>query len=313
MLEVIDFRVYYDSVLGQYRVVDGVSLQVKEKEIYGLAGESGCGKSTLAEGILRLTKPPGYIKSGKAIFEGVDLVSLKEDKLREVRWKKLAYVPQGSMNSLNPVTRVEEQMIDAIRAHSELSKDEAQKLSVEALEAVKLPSKVMRMYPHELSGGMKQRACIAMAMTLKPIFVVADEPVTALDVTTQRTVLENIAELRDKFGVTVLLIAHDMAVHAEIVDRLAIMYAGKIVEIGSVYDVFDEPLHPYSKGLIASIPSIEKKSIKGIPGLSPSPLSWPPGCRFHPRCPHTMEVCKREDPILREIKDERCVACHLYG
>ena len=203
-------------------------------------------------------------------------------------------------------------MIDAIMAHSKLSKPEAKKLALEALEAVALPSEVMKMYPHELSGGMKQRVCIAMAITLKPTFIVADEPVTALDVIVQRSVLENIAELRDKFGITVLLIAHDMAVHAEVVDNLAIMYAGKIVEIGSAYDVFGKPLHPYTQGLIDSIPSIGKESIRGIPGLSPSPLSWPPGCRFHPRCPHAMEICRREEPVLREIKNGRWVACHLY-
>jgi len=310
VLEVDDLRVYYDSVLGQYRVVDGVSLQVREKEIFGIAGESGCGKSTLAEAILRLVKPPGYIKSGTATLEGVDLVSLSEDKLREIRWKKLSYIPQGSMNSLNPVLKIEEQMIDVIRAHSELSKDEARKLSIEALDSVGLPSKVLGMYPHELSGGMKQRVCIATAMTLKPIFVVADEPVTALDVTIQRMVLESIAELRKKYGVTILLIAHDMAVHAEIDDRLAIMYAGKIMEVGSVYDIFDEPVHPYTKALLDSVPSIEKKSIEsGIPGLAPSPLSWPSGCRFHPRCPHARAACSQAESLLREIEDGHFVAC----
>jgi len=313
MLRVEDLRVYYDSVLGQYKVVDGVSLEIKEKEIYGISGESGCGKSTLAEAILRLVKPPGYVKSGKVIFEGVDIVNLKEDELREIRWKELSYIPQGSMNSLNPVLKVEEQMIDAITAHSQMSKIEARGMSTEALKTVGLSTKVLGMYPHELSGGMKQRVCIAMSVTLKPLFVVADEPVTALDVTTQRIVLESIAELRDKFGVTIMLIAHDMAVQAEMVDKLAIMYAGKIMEIGSVHEVFEDPFHPYTKCLIASIPSMEKTSIKGIPGIAPSPLYWPPGCRFHPRCPQAKEICGKNEPQLCEIKNGRLVACHLFG
>ena len=267
----------------------------------------------LVEGILKLVRPPGHIKSGKVIFEGVDLLNLDEGKLREIRWKKISYIPQGSMNSLNPVMRVEEQIVDAITAHTELPKEEAKRKVPAMLEAVNLPSKVARMYPHELSGGMKQRAIIAMAMVLRPSLVVADEPVTALDVIVQRITLESIAELKDKFGATVILIAHDMAVHAELVDRLAIMYAGKIVEIGSVYDVFTDPLHPYTRSLIAAIPSLEKRSVTGIPGLPPSPLKWPPGCRFHPRCPLAMEVCSREEPILRGVGRGRHIACHLYN
>lgn len=312
MLEIEDLRVYYDSVMGQYRVVDGVSLTINKKEIFGLAGESGCGKSTLAEAVLRLIKPPGYIKTGKALFEGTDLVQLTEDELRKIRWTKIAYIPQGSMNSLNPVTKIEEQMIDAIQAHTTIPKEDAKQLSKEALMSVGLPDKVLRMFPHELSGGMKQRVCIAMSMLLKPVFLVADEPVTALDVTTQRIVLETIKELRDKYGVTIMFIAHDMAVHAEMVDRLGIMYAGKVVEIGSTTDVFDKPIHPYTRALLASIPSIEKTFIKGIPGIAPSPLNWPSGCRFHPRCPYSKKICKEEEPKLVKTKSGRFVACHVF-
>ena len=272
ILEVSDLRVYYKTIWGEFKAVDGVSFGVNKKEVFGIAGESGCGKSTLVEGVLRLVKPPGYIKSGKVLFEGVELLSLPEEELRKIRWKKISYIPQGSMNSLNPVLKVKEQMLDAITAHSDLSKEEALNFASDMLKAVGLPEEVLEMYPHELSGGMKQRVIIATAVALKPNLVVADEPVTALDVVMQRAVLESIANLRDEFGVSVLFIAHDMAAHAEIVDRLAIMYAGKIVEIGTVYDIFQDPVHPYTKGLIAAIPSIGKKIVKSIPGLAPSPL-----------------------------------------
>jgi len=311
LLEVEDLRVYYQTIVGEAKVVDGVSFAVSEKEIFGIAGESGCGKSTLVEGILKLVRPPAYIESGKVIYMGTDLFDLDEGKLREIRWKGLAYIPQGSMNSLNPFLRVSEQITDAIEEHTEVSKGEITQLIQEALKAFDLSEKVAQMYPHELSGGMKQRVCIAMAMILNPRLVVADEPVTALDVTTQRIVLQSISALRDRFDAAVLLIAHDMAVHAEMVDRLSIMYAGKIVEIGSVYDIFTDPLHPYTRGLVEAIPSLEQKRVKGIPGLHPSPLAWPPGCRFHTRCPVAVQACSTEEPILREVKNGRHLACHL--
>ena len=311
ILEVADLKVYYKSILGDYKAVDGVSFTVGKNEIFGIAGESGCGKSTLVEGILNLVKPPGYIKSGKVIFNGVNLLSLDEDKLREIRLKDLSYITQGSMNSLNPVLRIEEQIMDGIMDHVDVSEEEAKKMMLSTLKDVGLPIEVTRMYPHELSGGMKQRVIIAIAMILKPSLLVADEPVTALDVVTQRMILQSLGELKDKFGVSIIFVAHDMAVHAEIVDRLAIMYAGKIMEIGSVYDVFTDPLHPYTQ--IRSIPSLGKKRIKGIPGLAPSPLNWPLGCRFHPRCPFAKSICKEEEPNLQEVKPKHYVACHLLG
>ena len=314
ILRVEDLRVYYKSIWGDYKVVDGVTFSVNREEILGIAGESGCGKSTLVEGILRLIKPPGYIKSGRIIFEGIDLLKLPEEEMRKIRWKKLAYVPQGAMNSLNPVLRVREQIIDAILDHENMPEEKAEQLALEALKAVGLPPEVMDMYPHELSGGMRQRVCIAAAITLKPDLVIADEPVTALDVVMLRAVLETLRRLRDQYRITVMMVAHDMAVHAEITDRLVVMYAGKVVEIGDTVKIFDDPLHPYVKGLIESIPSIGvKKKIKGIPGLHPSPLNWPPGCRFHNRCPKAMDICKKKEPPLIEVEPGRFVACHLYG
>ncbi|MEM3041417.1 MAG: ABC transporter ATP-binding protein, partial [Nitrososphaerota archaeon] len=264
LLTVKDLRVYYKSILGDYKAVDGVSFTVNPREVFGIAGESGCGKSTLVEGILKLVKPPGYIKSGQVVYKGKDLLSIEDEELRKLRWREFALIPQGSMNSLNPVLTVEEQMIDAVIEHSNYDKKEARKLAVEALQSVGLPIATLKMYPHELSGGMKQRAIIAMSTLLKPSLVVADEPVTALDVVVQKGVLQAIARLREAYNITVIFVSHDMAAHAQIVDRLAVMYAGKIVEMGDVNDVFLDPLHPYSKLLISSIPSLEKKDIKGI-------------------------------------------------
>jgi peptide/nickel transport system ATP-binding protein len=314
ILEVKNLKVYYKTIAGDAKVVDDVTFSVYHGEIFGIAGESGCGKSTLVEGVYRIVKPPGYIAGGEVLFEGVDLLKLSEEEMRDIRWKKMAYIPQGAMSSLNPVLRVEEQMIDAILDHSNISKEEALEIAKKSLSELGLPEVVLRMYPHELSGGMKQRVIIATAYALRPDLIIADEPVTALDVVSTREVLQTLRELRDKYGATVMLVAHDMAVHAEIDDRLAVMYAGKVIEIGSVTDIFYDPLHPYTKGLIDSIPSIAKKKlIRGIPGIAPSPLNWPSGCRFHPRCPYARDICKAEEPELKEVKPDHLVACHLYG
>lgn len=313
LLEVQDLRVYYKSIYGDYKSVDGVSFEVYPNEVFSIAGESGCGKSTLVDGVLRLVKPPGYIPTGRSIFEGIDLLKLPEKELNKIRWTKIAYIPQGAMNSLNPVIRVERQMIDAILDHIDIEEEEAKKMIKPLLNEVGLPAEVARMYPHELSGGMKQRVIIAMAMSLKPSLIIADEPTTALDVVVQRAILQLLRDLKERYGITVILVSHDLAVHAQVTDRMAIMYAGKMVEFGSVYDVFEKPLHPYTKALIASIPSPKKKYVKGIPGLAPSPLNWPQGCRFHPRCPHATEKCRKVEPSMEEVQPGRLVACHLYG
>lgn len=310
VLEVQNLKVYYESVWGGYKAVDGASLEAYRNEVFSIAGESGCGKSTLVDGILRLVKPPGYIPSGRVIFEGTNLLEIPEDELRRIRWTKMAYVPQGAMNSLNPVLRVEEQMTDAIIDHGSMSKEEARELAIAMLKEVGLPVEVARMYPHELSGGMKQRVIIATAIALKPVLVIADEPTTALDVIVQKGILELLGSLKEKYGMTVIVVSHDMAAHAQVADRIAIMYAGKVVEIGSIYDLFEEPLHPYTKGLISAIPAIGKKYVKGIPGLAPSPLDWPQGCRFHPRCPHAKDICSEVEPSMKEVSPGRHLACH---
>jgi peptide/nickel transport system ATP-binding protein len=310
VLEVQNLKVYYESVWGGYKAVDGASLKAYRNEVFSIAGESGCGKSTLVDGILRLVKPPGYIPSGRVIFEGTNLLEIPEDELRGIRWVKMAYIPQGAMNSLNPVIRVEEQMTDAIIDHGSMNKEEARELAISMLKEVGLPVEVAKMYPHELSGGMKQRVIIATAIALKPILIIADEPTTALDVIVQKGILELLRSLKEKYGMTVIVVSHDMAAHAQVADRIAIMYAGKVVEIGSIYDLFEDPLHPYTKGLISAIPAIGKKYVKGIPGLAPSPLNWPQGCRFHPRCPHTKDICSEVEPSMKEVGPGRHLACH---
>jgi peptide/nickel transport system ATP-binding protein len=344
LLDIANLRVYFHSVRGEYKVVDGVNLKVNRNEIFGLAGESGCGKSTVIEAIMRLIRPPGYIEAGQIMFypepigesthrdgklqqrtgtdtlsadqlaNGVDLVKVDERTLQQIRWKYISYVPQASMNSLNPIMRIGAQMIDAMLTHSAYTKIEAQQRAAEVLEIVGLPPRVLWSYPHELSGGMKQRAIIATAMTLNPQLVIADEPTTALDVNVQRAILEAILNIKQESGTTVLFVSHDLAVHAELVDRLAIMYAGKIVEVDTVHKLFKEPLHPYSQRLFASIPVLGgmRTRQESILGQAPDRLSWPPGCRFHPRCPFAMDKCKQVEPPLVEVQPGRQVACHLY-
>ena len=335
LLQVEDLRVHYSSTAGQYRVVDGANLTVFHHELFGLAGESGCGKSTLVEGVLRLVKPPGHLPTGRVLFslpqngafQNIDLRQLSERRLRTVRWRHISYVPQGSMNSLNPVMRVGDQIIDGMLAHG-VQPDAAARRVPELLELVGLRTDVARLFPHELSGGMKQRVIIAAAVALNPQLVIADEPTTALDVNVQRVIIETLSQLRRDLGVAIVMVSHDLPVHAQLVDRMAIMYAGRVVEVGDVVSVFHRPLHPYTAGLVASMPTIggPRSRLPGIPGVAPSPLSWPAGCRFHPRCPYAMDICRRVEPLLSPIAPGaravggrdltvdrgRSVACHLF-
>ncbi len=323
LLDIKDLRIWYRTTRGNAQAVDGVDLVINRNEIFGLAGESGCGKTTLARGILGMTKLPGFIESGEAIYYhpvsdssvvGRDLLTLPAREMRQMRWRHIAYVPQGAMNVLSPVLRIEKQILDAIYEHSDLSKDEARARMLECMEMVGLEPTVARMYPHELSGGMKQRVTIAAAISLKPGLIIADEPTTALDVNVQQVILQELKDIASSLGVTLIYVTHDMAVHAEMADRLGIMYSGLIVEVAPVIETFKEPLHPYSQGLIASIPMIggDRSRMVGIPGNAPSPLAWPSGCRFHPRCPKVMEVCREQMPPMVEVAPGRFVACHLY-
>lgn len=314
LLKVKDLKVYYKSPRGKVKAVDGVSFSVGKNEVFGIVGESGCGKSTLANAILNLIRPPCYVESGKVIFCGKNILKLKEEDLRRIRCKELSYIPQASMNSLNPVMKIGDQIIDAMMAHIDISKDEARERAEKLLESVGLPAETMNMYPHELSGGMKQRVIIAIATSLEPKLIIADEFTTALDVLIQRKVIEFLEERRAAIKASAIIITHDIAVQAELVHKLAVMYAGRIVEISDVYKIFDDPLHPYTEGLISATPILgEKRTIKGIPGTPPDLINPPPGCRFHPRCPLAEEKCKYESPPLIEVEKERYVACWRYG
>ncbi|WP_020574865.1 ABC transporter ATP-binding protein [Actinopolymorpha alba] len=261
LVEIKDLRVHYRTTQGDVPAVDGVDLTVRRGEILGIAGESGSGKSTLAVALLRLLRAPGYVAGGSIDFHpsgqpSVDLLAMDERRLRSLRWRSLSYLPQGSMNSMNPVMRVGEQFRDVILEHAPERRNQLATMVPRLLRQVGLDEGVVRMYPHELSGGMKQRVLMAMSIALEPDLVVADEPTTALDVTIQRVILQSLGDLRDEFGVTLVVISHDMGVHAQLVDRVAVMYEGKVVEVGDVRQVFKQPRHPYTRSLIESIPRI---------------------------------------------------------
>lgn len=314
VLDVQNLRVHYETPRGDVIAVNGVSFKIYAGETVGLVGESGCGKTTTAMAILRMVQPPGRIVEGKALLQGTDLVALNERELRAVRWNKLALIPQGAMNSLNPVMRINKQIADGIETHEgRKTKDELRGRILELLNLVGLPGRVYDMYPHELSGGMKQRVCIAMAISLNPALVIADEPTSALDVVVQRVVAQTLLDIKDRMNVSMILIGHDMGLQAQLVDRIAVMYAGNIVEIAPTKNTFDEPLHPYTQVLIASIPSIkERKPLKITEGVTHDLRNPPPGCIFQYRCPHVMEQCRVVAPPLRELKPDHFVACHLY-
>jgi len=299
------------------KAVENVSFHVNEGEAFGLAGESGCGKTTLGLSILRILPPGGFIKEGKILFEGKDLVRLDDETLRtEIRWKKISMIFQGAMNALNPVLKIGDQISEAIMIHEpEVSKRQARERTAKLLELVGIDPSRMDNYPHEFSGGMKQRAMIAMALACNPKLVIADEPITALDVVVQAQVMRLLKELSEKLNLSLILITHDLSAMAETCDRVAIMYAGKIVELGDVLQVFKEPLHPYTQGLIAAFPDLYAKKTKlvSIPGQPPDLLNPPPGCRFHVRCKYAMEICKKEEPKLLEVGKDHYVACHLVG
>jgi oligopeptide/dipeptide ABC transporter ATP-binding protein len=314
VLEVKDLRVYFHTHHGPVKAVDGVSFSLRQGERLGLVGESGSGKSTTGLAILRMIKPPGKIEHGEIKLDGVDVLGLSEPAMRRIRLSALALVAQGAMNSLNPVMRVGDQITDALQDHGvQASRKEFTDRVGQLFERVGLRRQDANRYPHELSGGMKQRVCIALAISLRPKVIVADEPTSALDVVVQRQVMDTLTDVQAELGAAVILIGHDMGLMAQFVDRLGVMYAGELVEVSLMDDVYAEPLHPYTRLLIACLPSLEQKGVfAGIPGLPPSLLSPPPGCPFNPRCPHVMERCRSERPVLQQVQSNRWVACHLY-
>ncbi len=314
LLQVRDLKVYYHVEAGAVKAVDGASFNLRSGKKMGLVGESGSGKSTMALAMMRMIKEPGRIEGGQMILDGIDLVSLSEEQMRQTRLRRLAMIPQGAMNSLNPVMRIDRQLVDGMIDHGiTFSRDERDDRIEALLRSVDLDPKVAKMYPHELSGGMKQRVTVAMSIALEPDLVIADEPTSALDVVIQRRVMETINRIQDELGLAVILIGHDMGLMAQSVSRLAVMYAGKMMEVGDTVDMFREPLHPYTQLLIESLPVLDNKGVfSGIPGITPSLLNPPPGCVFHTRCPKAWDLCREEIPEFAEVAPRRWVACHLH-
>jgi peptide/nickel transport system ATP-binding protein len=314
LLEVKNLKIHYFTRKGAVKAVDDVSLSVDKGETLGLIGESGCGKTTTAFAIMKFVTPPGRIVGGQIIFNGRDITTMSDEDLRAIRGKGITMVFQAAQNALNPVLTIGKQIAEEIIEHLGVSKNEAWDRTKRQLELVGISSDRIKNYPHEFSGGMKQRVMIAIATACNPELLLMDEPVTGLDVIVQRQLLVLINDLEERFGLPMILITHDLSVVAETCDRVAVMYAGKIMEQASAVDLYGNPLHPYSQALIYSYPSIEgkKKELKSIPGAPPRLIDPPGGCRFHPRCSQSMDICRKTEPSLKS-QDGHTVACHLYN
>jgi peptide/nickel transport system ATP-binding protein len=314
LLDVRHLSVEYLTARGAVRAVNDVSFHLYRGEVFGLAGESGCGKSTIAHAITRLLKPPAQIACGQVLFGGQDVMAMDPETLRHFRWSKISIVFQSAMNALNPVSNVGAHFADTLQAHTTMSKSEAMERGAELLRIVGIESSRLKSYPHELSGGMRQRVVIALALALNPELIIMDEPTTALDVVVQKEILQQIEDLKERFGFSILFITHDLSLLVEFSTRIAIMYAGQIVELAPASRLFQEPRHPYTVGLMSSFPSVTgpRREMRGIPGSPPDLAAPPTGCRFHPRCPHAMTSCIRAVPMLTADRAGCWVACHMY-
>ena len=317
LLEVENLKMYYKTMRGHVKAVDDISLQLEAKEALGLAGESGCGKTSAALTILRLLPYNGKVLEGNIKLTGENILKMSDrDFRKEIRWKRISMIFQGAMNALHPSYTVGHQISEAILTHEDISKTEAKERTTKLIELVGMEAERTERYPHELSGGMKQRAVTAMALACNPDLIIADEPTTALDVIVQAQVLKVMQELRTRLGVSMIVISHDLSLIAETCDKIAIMYGGKIIEHGSVVHIYKEPLHPYTKKLIAAFPSVigPKVELSSIHGFPPDLLAPPPGCRFHPRCELAMDICsKKEPPLIGFGSKGHFVGCHLHG
>ncbi|WP_342823498.1 ABC transporter ATP-binding protein [Candidatus Lucifugimonas marina] len=317
-LVVKDFSVHYETDAGTVKACENVSFTLKQGERFALVGESGSGKTTLAMGLMRLTRPPGHIANGSVMLNGRDVTDLSDEEMRKTRLSELALVPQGAMNSLNPVMRIERQIIDGIIDHLDddaptPSKDELNETVRDLLIRVGLRPGVARLYPHELSGGMKQRVAMAIGISLRPNLIIADEPTSALDVVVQRQIMQTLGRLQEGLDASIMLVGHDMGLVAQFADTIGVMYAGKLVEVGPVEEVFSDPKHPYTKLLIRSLPSLqEKREFLGIPGLPPRLIDLPNSCAFSDRCPSRFEKCGESIPQTINLGGRRETACHLY-
>lgn len=317
LLNVQNLKMYYETIRGPVKAVDDVSFSVERKDAIGLAGESGCGKTSAALAILKLLPWNGKIIEGKITLAGQDILQLSDSEFREkIRWKKISMIFQGAMNALHPTYKIGHQIAEAILRHEDVSKEEAMERAKQLIELVGIEGTKVDRYPHELSGGMKQRTVTAMALACNPDLVIADEPTTALDVIVQAQVLRVMKELRGKLDISMIIISHDLSMLAETCNKIAIMYAGKIAEYADVVSTYKEPLHPYTQKLISAFPSVigPKTELASISGFPPDLLVPPPGCRFHPRCPYAMDICKTSEPELVKVGGQNhLVACHLHS
>ena len=314
VLQVKNLKLYYHTSKGAVKALDDVSFDLKAGETLGLVGESGCGKTTMGTGLLRMPTPPGRFEGGQILVEGRDILPLPEREVRkDIRWEKVSMVFQGAMNCLTPVYTIGKQMMETLQEHRSMEKAEAQELIKEYLSYVGLPADVTSRYPHELSGGMKQRVVIATALFLKPRLVILDEPTTALDVIVQAQIINLLKKLKKTFDLSFIFITHDLALEAEVSDRICVMYAGKIAELGTNEQVYGGkgPAHPYTERLLAATPRLRRKveSLSFIPGTPPDLIAPPAGCRFYPRCPRVYERCRVEEPPIREIEPGHLAAC----
>ncbi len=317
ILQVKNLKTYFYTEDGVIKAVDGVSFELYKGETLGIVGESGSGKSVTSLTIMRLLDEKAKIESGEILFKGKDLLKISEEEMRKIRGNDIAMIFQEPMVALNPVYTIGDQIMETIILHQKVKESEARKIAIDLLRKVGIPEPEKRVdqYPHQLSGGMRQRAMIAMALSCRPQILIADEPTTALDVTIQAQILELMKELQREYGMALIMITHDMGVIAETADRVAVMYAGRVVEYGTVDEIFKNPKHPYTYALLSSIPrlDVEDQELKSIPGTVPDPLNFPSGCRFHPRCEFAREECKNLDPKLFEVSPSHYTACPFYG
>ncbi len=313
LLEVENLNTWFDTSKGVLKAVNGVSFDLDYGEALGMVGESGCGKTTCALSIAKLLPKEGRVAGGRILLEGADLASMTEAEIRKKRWKEVSIIFQGAMNALNPVMKVGDQISEAIVLHDKVSREEAKRRTAEILEMVEIPAARANNYPHEFSGGMKQRAMIAMALACKPKIVIGDEPTTALDVMVQAQILNLLEKIRKEYKMGFILITHDLSILGETCDRIAVMYAGKIVEMGTVEDIFEKTAHPYTQRLIACFPNISGDKIipDGIPGTPPNMLAPDPGCSFAPRCARKQACCESQKPEIKQIGEKHFAACHF--
>ncbi|WP_425539904.1 ABC transporter ATP-binding protein [Microaceticoccus formicicus] len=316
ILEIKDLVVHYITEEGTVEAVNGLNFGIDYGETMGLVGETGAGKTTTALSMLRLVPdPPGKIISGEILFEGENILTKTEEEVRQIRGNKISMIFQDPMTSLNPVMSVGDQIAEGVQIHQKLNEKESKERALKMLEMVGIPGERYHEFPHQFSGGMKQRVIIAIALACNPTLLIADEPTTALDVTIQAQVLELMRNLKEEFNTAMLMITHDLGVVADSCDKVAVMYAGEIIEYAVIEKLFENPSHPYTKGLFGSIPSLDTDvdRLEPIKGLMPDPTVLPSGCRFHPRCPHAKEFCSVENPMYTEIEDEHIVKCHMFG